>query len=132
MLTLLHSDITEQCTLKALNIFTLTSCSYTHTHANTSKSLERAEVKRSDFDYYRLFPPLFHVFISLLLHGWCQRWCRCLSRLVQRSVAESLIKMAWANRIVSQSNTQPSSLCNVLSNHCDGQLGLCEGTINIL
>lgn len=60
MLSLLPSDITEQCTLKALNIFTLTSCSCARTHTDTVKSLERAEVKLSVFDYHRLFPlPFF-------------------------------------------------------------------------
>lgn len=107
---------------------------YTHTHTDTVKSLERAEVKLSVLDYHRLFPllPFFHMLISLLLHGWCQWWCRCLSRLVRCSVAESLMKMAGANRIVSQSSSQPGSLSNALSNHCDGQLSLCEDTINIL
>lgn len=70
-----------------------------------------------------LFSPL------VVLHR-CR--CRCLGLLVQCGAAEPLIKMAGANRIVSQSSTHPGSLSNVLSNHCDGQLGLCAVTINIL
>lgn len=63
VLSLLPSDITEQCTLKALNIFTLTSCFSTYTHT----PIQLTAWKESVFDYCRLFPLL--PFFSLCFTG---------------------------------------------------------------
>lgn len=91
VLILLPADITEQCTLEALNIFTRLHVP-AHTRLDT---FGRTGGSRSEtvFDYINFLPSFFSPSVSVHICTWVVQVFQC-------SVAEFLIKMAESRTFV--------------------------------
>lgn len=119
MLSLLPSDITEQCTVKALNIFSLTSCSCTYTQIQLRawKELTWNSLTLPWTFSLSLFLPYCHLSCSPRVMSAVVQVSYSVSS-TQHRAAGSVANAAGASRIVLQSSTRCGSLSNVLSNHC--------------